>query len=180
MPAAYIRVDGMGAGPLAVISPAAAEKLDATVAPVGLLVSGTEITKDAQRDAKEALQGVAEGTSFYVERGYQADGETVVIQLVLGALGAVLMLGGTLTATFLALSDARPDLATLSAVGASPRMRRGGCGVVRTRGRLRRSGARGRGRVHPGHRDHLSADERLGLRADVGDGVATSSTSRGC
>ena len=35
------------------------------------------------------------------------------------------MLGGTLTATFLALSDARPDLATLSAVGASPRTRRG-------------------------------------------------------
>ncbi len=34
------------------------------------------------------------------------------------------MLGGTLTATFLALSDARPDLATLSAVGASPRSRR--------------------------------------------------------
>ena len=49
----------------------------------------------------------------------------MVIQLVLGGLGAVLMLGGTLTATFLALSDARPDLATLSAVGASPRMRRG-------------------------------------------------------
>jgi putative ABC transport system permease protein len=37
------------------------------------------------------------------------------------------MLGGTLTATFLALSDARPDLATLSAVGASPRTR---CGVA--------------------------------------------------
>ena len=35
------------------------------------------------------------------------------------------MIGGTLTATFLALSDARPDLATLSAVGASPRTRRG-------------------------------------------------------
>ena len=34
------------------------------------------------------------------------------------------MLGGTLTATFLALSDARPDLATLSAVGAAPRTRR--------------------------------------------------------
>jgi len=34
------------------------------------------------------------------------------------------MLGGTLTATFLALSDARPDLATLAAVGASPRTRR--------------------------------------------------------
>ena len=47
-----------------------------------------------------------------------------MILLVLGALGGVLMLGGTLTATFLALSDARPDLATLSAVGAAPRTRR--------------------------------------------------------
>ena len=48
----------------------------------------------------------------------------MVVQLVLAALGGILMLGGTLTATFLALSDARPDLATLSAVGASPRSRR--------------------------------------------------------
>jgi len=61
---------------------------------------------------------------MYVERGYQDDDETLIVQLVLGALGAVLMLGGTLTATFLSLSDARPDLATLSAVGASPRTRR--------------------------------------------------------
>ena len=30
------------------------------------------------------------------------------------------MLGGTLTATFLALSDARPDFATMGAVGAAP------------------------------------------------------------
>ena len=49
----------------------------------------------------------------------------MILLLVLGGLGGVLMLGGTLTATFLALSDARPDLATLSAVGASPRTRRG-------------------------------------------------------
>ena len=49
----------------------------------------------------------------------------MILLLVLGVLGGVLMLGGTLTATFLALSDARPDLATLSAVGASPRTRRG-------------------------------------------------------
>ena len=54
--------------------------------------------------------------------GRRPDG---VAQLVLLVLGGVLMLGGTLTATFLALSDARPDLATLSAVGASPRTRRG-------------------------------------------------------
>ena len=64
--------------------------------------------------------------SLYVERGYQRRRrDDLVLQLVLVALGGVLMLGGTLTATFLALSDARPDLATLSAVGASPRTRRG-------------------------------------------------------
>jgi putative ABC transport system permease protein len=67
---------------------------------------------------------VATGTYVYVERGYQRPPEAVVILLVLGALGGVLMLGGTLTATFLALSDARPDLATLSAVGAAPLTRR--------------------------------------------------------
>jgi putative ABC transport system permease protein len=39
-------------------------------------------------------------------------------------VGALLMLAGTLTATSLALGDARPDLATLSAVGAEPRVRR--------------------------------------------------------
>ena len=39
--------------------------------------------------------------------------------LVVATGEAVLMLGGTLTATFLALSDARPDLATLSAVAGS-------------------------------------------------------------
>ena len=44
-----------------------------------------------------------------------------ILLLILGSLGAVLMLGGTLTTTYLALSDARPDLATLGAVGAAPR-----------------------------------------------------------
>ena len=61
---------------------------------------------------------------LYVERGYQRRDEIVILLLVLVTLGGVLMLGGTLTATFLALSDARPDLATLSAVGAAPRSRR--------------------------------------------------------
>jgi putative ABC transport system permease protein len=48
----------------------------------------------------------------------------VTAQIILLSLGGILVLGGTLTATFLALSDARPDLATLSAVGSSPRTRR--------------------------------------------------------
>jgi putative ABC transport system permease protein len=65
-----------------------------------------------------------QGAYVYTERGYQVSGSEKVVLWILFGLAAVLMLGGTLTATFLALSDARPDLATLSAVGASPRTRR--------------------------------------------------------
>ncbi len=64
------------------------------------------------------------GGYVYVEHGYQVSNAEKVVLWILFGLAGVLMLGGTLTATFLALSDARPDLATLSAVGASPRMRR--------------------------------------------------------
>ena len=67
------------------------------------------------------------------------------------------MLGGTLTATFLALSDARPDLATLSAVGAAPRTRRGVAAayalVVGFVGALLGAAVG----LHPRDRDHLSA-----------------------
>ena len=78
-----------------------------------------------EQDLDETLGGIADGRPLYVERGYQAPDEIFILLLVLFTLGGVLMLGGTLTATFLALSDARPDLATLSAVGAAPRSRRG-------------------------------------------------------
>nr|WP_246416346.1 ABC transporter permease [Nocardioides luti] len=115
----------VGAGPQAILSADAAAALDLPVAPVGLTVSGTSLTKADESAVTEALAGSSEAASFTVERGYQADSATVITQLVLAGLGAVLMLGGTLTATFLALSDARPDLATLSAIGASPRRRRG-------------------------------------------------------
>jgi putative ABC transport system permease protein len=71
------------------------------------------------------MGGIDRQAYIYVERGYQTPGSTQVLLWILFGMGGVLMLGGTLTATFLALSDARPDLATLSAVGASPRTRRG-------------------------------------------------------
>ena len=93
-----------------------------------VVTSSVSLTGDLDRAAEtrieETVGGVADGTYLYVERGYQRPAEALIVLLVLGALGGVLMLGGTLTATFLALSDARPDLATLSAVGAAPRTRR--------------------------------------------------------
>ena len=113
-----------GPGPAAVVSTAAAEELGVEPATVALAVTGN-VSEQQEEAANEALAAISDYASLYVERGYQADDETVIAQLILLGLGGVLMLGGTLTATFLALSDARPDLATLSAVGASPRTRRG-------------------------------------------------------
>ncbi|HYH34546.1 MAG TPA: FtsX-like permease family protein [Nocardioides sp.] len=125
VPALVVPVTGMEVRFQGVLSPAAAAAVGVTPRTVGLLVDGVRITEEQERDVSEALAAISPSLSFYVERGYQAGDETVILLLVLGALGGVLMLGGTLTATFLSLSDARPDLATLAAVGASPRTRRG-------------------------------------------------------
>ncbi|GAA1159257.1 FtsX-like permease family protein [Nocardioides aquiterrae] len=125
LPAAYVHFEAGPDAPLAaVLSPAAVDRVGAEAGTVALAVSGAELSAAQRENVSEAVAGVTTNAGFYVERGYQADQGTVIVQLVLAALGAVLMLGGTLTATFLALSDARPDLATLSAVGASPRRRR--------------------------------------------------------
>ena len=111
-------------GPRAVLSPEVAAGLGLATGTVGLMFDATDLSEAVTTDVSEAVSAASSQAGFYVERGYQADEATVIVQLVLAGLGAVLMLGGTLTATFLALSDARPDLATLSAVGASPRRRR--------------------------------------------------------
>jgi putative ABC transport system permease protein len=127
LPATFVAPVGPAAPVLAVLPAALAREaglgaLD-EAPPVALLLEGV-VEEDTEQDITEALAAVTTSASFYVERGYQAEDETVIVLLVLGVLGGVLMLGGTLTATFLALSDARPDLATLSAVGAAPRTRR--------------------------------------------------------
>lgn len=125
VPAVYVRFqDDTYPTLAAVASPEAVERLGADVGPVALAVTGADVSTEQEQDVTEAVAAVSPNAGFYVERGYQADESTRIVQFVLAALGATLMLGGTLTATFLALSDARPDLATLSAVGASPRRRR--------------------------------------------------------
>lgn len=89
-----------------------------------LLLAARSLSSAQQTRVAERAQGIAPGSFLVVERGFQATSKTQVVTLILTLLGAVLMLGGMLTATLLALSDARPDLATLGAVGASPGARR--------------------------------------------------------
>ncbi|WP_243060563.1 ABC transporter permease [Nocardioides sp. SR21] len=125
VPAAYVRFqDDTYPTLAAVASPEAVERLGVDVGTVAVAVAGADVSTEQEQDVTEAVAAVNPNAGFYVERGYQAEENTRIVQFVLAALGAILMLGGTLTATFLALSDARPDLATLSAVGASPRRRR--------------------------------------------------------
>lgn len=124
LPAYFVTLAELWAGPAAVLSPEAARQLGAEPATVALAVTGS-VSEQQDQDVDEGLAAISSNASMYVERGFQPDAAAVIAQLVLIALGGVLMLGGTLTATFLALSDARPDLATLSAVGASARTRRG-------------------------------------------------------
>ena len=123
VPAELLPVVGSTAPVQAVLPESLAAKLVHEPVTVGVLVEGS-ITEGQERDVKEAIAAVTSEASFYVERGFQNQDETVILLLVLGGLGGLLVLGGTLTATFLSLSDARPDLATLSAVGAAPRTRR--------------------------------------------------------
>ena len=108
---------------MSILPTSVAEDVGLDVVTTSLRVSG-DIGAATETRIQESVAGAADGASLYVERGYERPDEALIILLVLGALGGVLMLGGTLTATFLALSDARPDLATLAAVGAAPRTRR--------------------------------------------------------
>jgi putative ABC transport system permease protein len=124
LPAYYLQVRG-NAPAVAVAPPGALDPMGLSVATAGLLLDARTLSERSEDDLREVIQGMSDNASLYVERGYQKDDATVILLGILFALGAVLMLGGTLTATFLALSDARPDLATLSAVGAAPRTRRG-------------------------------------------------------
>lgn len=113
------------AAPASVIAPpAVAARLGLTVSPAALWLTGRTIDGDTAQRMNEALTKVSGQPSLYVERGYEATQGPLVLEMVLIVLTALLMLGGTLTTTFLALSDARPDLATLAAVGAAPRLRR--------------------------------------------------------
>lgn len=112
------------AQPAAAVIPAGlARAARMPVRTTALLLDRAAIDSAAEDRLSEAVGGLDENAFLYVERGFQDD-STRIILLLLGAIGGALVLGGTLTATFLALSDARPDFATMGAIGADPRTRR--------------------------------------------------------
>jgi putative ABC transport system permease protein len=123
VPVAIVTAPGGVMPALAVVSGEIAKRAGLPVVTTALVVDNVAIDTGAEDELREAMAGISEASYVSVERGFQ-DNSTRIILLLLGSVGGVLVLGGTLTATFLALSDARPDFATMSAVGAAPRTRR--------------------------------------------------------
>ncbi|MEU8117577.1 FtsX-like permease family protein [Spirillospora sp. NPDC049024] len=110
----------------AIVPPKIAERLVAkTGVPARIEAMGVDradhrVTKAEEARLKRTLAGFTDDSSaVYVERGFTESFGGIT--LLLGAVAAVLALGATLIATGLAAADARPDLATLRAVGARPR-----------------------------------------------------------
>lgn len=105
----------------AVLPAAVAEELGSATT-VSLMV-GEDLSRGQESALRSALRSRDETLAVRVERGYESSGDRTVL-LVLSLVAGALVLGGTLAATSLALTEARPDLTTLGQVGARPRTRR--------------------------------------------------------
>ncbi|MEV4674685.1 hypothetical protein AB0K34_23825 [Actinomadura sp. NPDC049382] len=109
----------------AIVPPAAAAKIGLPVRTEAFGVDRADhrVTEAEQARLDKTLDSFTrDDGSVYVERGFTGSFGKVTLMLA-GAAG-VLALGGALIATGLASADARPDLATLGAVGARPGTRR--------------------------------------------------------
>jgi putative ABC transport system permease protein len=103
-----------------VMTPETARTLGMPMAPSQLVIGGAQLTKGQEDKLNSRLTLL--DSDVYVERGYQTPYRLILVLLTL--VGSLVVLVATITATALAMSEARPDLATLAAVGAPPRTRR--------------------------------------------------------
>jgi putative ABC transport system permease protein len=124
-------------GVLAVIPPRAASAAGMRTVPLGSLFTTSRMPSGAERQALSSdLAKLGTNTDTYLERGYQQ--QTRLVLLALTIFAGLVTVGAAGIATGLAQADAEPDLRTLAAIGAAPRVRRTlsgfQCGVVATMG----------------------------------------------
>lgn len=109
-----------------VLTPETAQHLGLDIAASQVIVPPGDhaFTTEQQAELNEFVRSLLpdRGEPVYVERGFSRSYAPVFAALV--AVGGLIVLVGTATATALALTDARPDFATLGAVGASTGLRR--------------------------------------------------------
>jgi putative ABC transport system permease protein len=105
--------------PIAVMSPATARSLGLGATWWATLFTTSRMPTRAEQDRLQA----AVGDRFYVQVEERPEpNRTVLVVLII--IAGVITLGAAAIATGLAAADGRADLATLAAVGASPRVRR--------------------------------------------------------
>lgn len=119
-----VTVRANGAPVVGVLSPRAAQRLGIHPVVTAIAITGASWDSRATQAVNTGLAKIKASTSLYIERGPQDSSRGRAIGWVILLLASLVAIVGTLTATSLSLSDARPDLATMSAVGASRRTRR--------------------------------------------------------
>ncbi|MBC6459955.1 FtsX-like permease family protein [Actinomadura sp. HBU206391] len=120
-----VRADAAAAAaPTALLPPVAARRLGLPITPTALLIASADhrVTAGESRRLDEAMAEGTDRADIYTERGFVESFGLPLLLLAVG--GAIMVLGGSLISTGLSAADARPDLATLAAVGARPRTRR--------------------------------------------------------
>lgn len=121
VPAAVLTGDDMAAS--FVVSPDLVRKAGLAVRPGDVAASYDHVLTDRETEQLTGrLREVNGDLSLTVERGPQFREEPII--WILGVIAALVALGAAGVATGLTAADSRPDLATLGAVGASPRVRR--------------------------------------------------------
>jgi putative ABC transport system permease protein len=108
-----------------VLSRELATSLDRQIATTSLSIAGPldPATRDSVQDAI-ALRAPEASVSYGDGGGGASDREAGLVLLLLTCVAGVLVIGGVLTSTLLALADARPEFATLHSLGAAARSRR--------------------------------------------------------
>lgn len=107
----------------AVIPSTLARQLGIEPTVLAVFAKNRNVPTERQEQALQgALDSMGADAGITIERGYVDRYNIGLLALVIGA--AVITLGAATIATSLANVDSRPDLVTLAAVGASPRVRR--------------------------------------------------------
>ncbi|MEU9890771.1 ABC transporter permease [Sphaerisporangium sp. NPDC051011] len=123
LPAIGVRATGQGWA-RAVVAPEAVRKRRYTTATVLLLVNPADFRVSSATAQRIAKQVGAITLQAAVRLEVPDAPDDTLLLILLGGAAAVLVLGMTFVATMLAAVEARPDLETMSAVGAAPRLKR--------------------------------------------------------
>ncbi|MET9555473.1 ABC transporter permease [Streptomyces sp. NPDC006645] len=120
-----------------IVPPKAAEKAGFTTVPYGSFFSTERLPSDAQEQRLNSeLAKTGSDSPLTIEKGFTPENDSTL--LALAVFAGLVTIGAAGIATGLAQADAEPDLKTLAAVGAPPRVRKAlsgfQCGVVAAMG----------------------------------------------